>query len=186
MNETQRAVIAGRLANMKQGTRTDVQPSANLPKVISQPEAATMLNVSPQTVYQLYQAIAEQLAGKPVLLRFQQPQYKNYLGCCHMNRRGQIVIDVSPHLDNEQTLRVFLHECAHARLHKFIPSDTNKTAQSIAPQTPRNAIQAGVTNQHEAEADKLAAEWLKIANYYDTEEAALWRLYRTITTRKGQ
>src|SRR3990167_5921459 len=36
LNETQRAGVAARLANMRQGERTDLQPSANLPKVISQ------------------------------------------------------------------------------------------------------------------------------------------------------
>lgn len=50
LNESQRAVVASKLANMKQGERTDIQHSANLQKVISQPEAAAMLNVSPRTV----------------------------------------------------------------------------------------------------------------------------------------
>lgn len=49
LNESQRAVIAGKLANMRQGERTDIEPSANLRKV-SQEEAARMLNVSPRTV----------------------------------------------------------------------------------------------------------------------------------------
>jgi len=41
---------AAKIANMPQGTRTDLQPSANLPKVISQPEAAKMFNVSERTI----------------------------------------------------------------------------------------------------------------------------------------
>ena len=49
LNESQRAVVAGRLATMKQGQRTDLEPSANLPKV-SQEKAAEMLNVSDRTV----------------------------------------------------------------------------------------------------------------------------------------
>ena len=39
LNETQRAVVANKIANMRQGRRTDIQPSANLPEV-NQPEAA--------------------------------------------------------------------------------------------------------------------------------------------------
>lgn len=50
LNESQRAIVAAKLANMKQGKRTDLQPSANLPKVISQPEAAKMLNVSERMI----------------------------------------------------------------------------------------------------------------------------------------
>jgi len=38
------------MADMPQGMRTDLQPSANLPKVISQPEAAKMFNVSERTI----------------------------------------------------------------------------------------------------------------------------------------
>lgn len=49
LNETQRAGVASKLANMQQGERTDLQPSANLQKV-SIEEAAELLNVSPRTV----------------------------------------------------------------------------------------------------------------------------------------
>jgi len=49
LNETQRAVVASKIANMPQGGRTDITPSANLHKV-SQSKAASMLNVSPRTV----------------------------------------------------------------------------------------------------------------------------------------
>lgn len=49
LNEGQRSMVAAKLANMKQGDRTDIQPSANLQKV-SRGEAAKMLNVSERTV----------------------------------------------------------------------------------------------------------------------------------------
>ena len=42
-------MVASKLANMQQGSRTDLQPSANLQKV-SQDKAAGMLNVSTRTV----------------------------------------------------------------------------------------------------------------------------------------
>lgn len=48
LNESQRAMIAARLANMRQGERTD-KPSANVQKV-SQKEAAEMLHVSVRLV----------------------------------------------------------------------------------------------------------------------------------------
>src|SRR6185312_5521034 len=43
LDESQRAMVAGRLANMQSGERTDLEPSANLPKVST---AAASLNVS--------------------------------------------------------------------------------------------------------------------------------------------
>jgi hypothetical protein len=49
LNESQRAQIAAEIANMPQGFRRD-QPSANLQKVISVPEAAELMNVSPRSV----------------------------------------------------------------------------------------------------------------------------------------
>lgn len=49
LTESQRAMVAANLANMRQGKRTDLQPSANLPEV-SQPEAAALLNVSERTL----------------------------------------------------------------------------------------------------------------------------------------
>ena len=49
LTESQRAAVAAKLANMKQGERTDLEPSANLQKV-SQSEAAEMLNVSERSV----------------------------------------------------------------------------------------------------------------------------------------
>jgi N6-adenosine-specific RNA methylase IME4/ParB-like chromosome segregation protein Spo0J len=49
LSESQRSLVASRLANMRQGERTDLQPSANLRKV-SQAEAAGRLNVSERSV----------------------------------------------------------------------------------------------------------------------------------------
>lgn len=49
LGETQRGLVAAKLSNMRQGERTDLEPSANLQKV-SQTEAAALLNVSPRTV----------------------------------------------------------------------------------------------------------------------------------------
>ena len=48
-------MVAGRLANMRQGTRTDLEPSALMQEVpqdieISQEQAAELLNVSERSV----------------------------------------------------------------------------------------------------------------------------------------
>lgn len=49
LTESQRSAVAAKIANMRQGERTDLEPSANLPKV-SQAEAADLLNVSERSV----------------------------------------------------------------------------------------------------------------------------------------
>ena len=49
LNETQRATIGAKIANMRQGKRTDLEPQANLPEV-SIAEAAHMLNVGERSV----------------------------------------------------------------------------------------------------------------------------------------
>lgn len=49
LTESQRAMVAGKLANMRQGARTDVQPSANL-REVSQSQAAEMFQVSERSV----------------------------------------------------------------------------------------------------------------------------------------
>ena len=64
LTESQRAAVAAKLANMRQGERTDLEPCANLPKV-SQAEAADMLNVSRRSV-QTAKAVLEQ--GAPELV----------------------------------------------------------------------------------------------------------------------
>jgi len=49
LSESQRAMVAAKLANLEQGARTEIEPSANLQKV-SRAEAAEKLNVSERTV----------------------------------------------------------------------------------------------------------------------------------------
>lgn len=49
LNESQRAMVAAKLANLRQGARTDLELSANLQN-ISQAGAATMLSVSTRSV----------------------------------------------------------------------------------------------------------------------------------------
>ena len=58
LNEAQRGMVAAKLANMAQGQRTDIQPSANLQNV-SQSDAAEMLNVSTRTVASAKKVIEE-------------------------------------------------------------------------------------------------------------------------------
>jgi hypothetical protein len=49
LNESQRAMVAAKIANMRQGERTDRQPAQNFGKV-SQAQASEMLNISDETL----------------------------------------------------------------------------------------------------------------------------------------
>lgn len=64
LSESQRAMVAAKIETMRQGERTDLEPSANLRKV-SQGDAAEMLNVSPRSVQS---AAAVQAHGAPELI----------------------------------------------------------------------------------------------------------------------
>ena len=66
LNESQRAMVAARLANMRQGARTDLRPSANLPEV-GQPAAATMLNVS-ERLLRSAKAVQQDVGAAPELV----------------------------------------------------------------------------------------------------------------------
>jgi len=65
LSESQRAMVAARLANMQQGRRTDLQLPANLPEV-SQQAAAHSLSVSERLVRH---AKSVQTAGVPELAK---------------------------------------------------------------------------------------------------------------------
>jgi N6-adenosine-specific RNA methylase IME4 len=64
LNESQRAMVAAKLANKPQGARTDIKHSADLRKV-SQPEAAGLLNVSVRTL-QAAKAVMKEAPKKVV------------------------------------------------------------------------------------------------------------------------
>ncbi len=64
LSEGQRAMVAAKMANMRQGERTDIRPSATLPKV-SQVEAARQLGVSDRSVRH---ALETKNTGAPELI----------------------------------------------------------------------------------------------------------------------
>jgi len=59
LNESQRAIVAARLANMQHGGDRKSDQSANLPLDITQPEAAAMLNISSRSLRTAKQIIRD-------------------------------------------------------------------------------------------------------------------------------
>jgi hypothetical protein len=69
-----------------------------------------------QFFYQLFKEVADVLSGRNTLVRFRTPFLAPSLGLFY--RKGDIAyIDVTPVEDVETVMRIFLHECAHAKLH---------------------------------------------------------------------
>ena len=102
LNESQRAMAASKLANMQQGERTDLEPSANLQKV-SQGKAAEMLHVSARTVAAAAKVRAE---GAPELV--------------HAVEQGRVAVsqaakiaDMEPDKQREMVVKIEKGEKAH-------------------------------------------------------------------------
>ena len=57
---------------------------------------------------------AENLTGKKVLVRLRHPAAEHGLGQTYKAKDGSAIIDVDPTItDDDTTLSIFLHECAH-------------------------------------------------------------------------
>jgi ParB-like chromosome segregation protein Spo0J len=80
LDSSQRSIIAARLATMRQGARTDLEHSANLPEV-SQAQAASMLNVSERSV-RTAKTVLDQ--GVPELIE----AVESFLSTIQQTRRG--------------------------------------------------------------------------------------------------
>lgn len=131
-----------------------------------------------RTVIDLMQSVSCKLAKKPVKLRFK--HNKGYSGLCRTDNTGLAVIDLEPELqfrNEKELLRVFLHECSHAKNHKFIPMEleVSDKIEQVADK---------VYSLREIEADSEAEKWLKYAEqnrdiqqpYF---EGCLWSLYNS-------
>lgn len=125
-----------------------------------------------KTVYDLMLAAAKHLTGKDIVLRFQEPVYKEFIACTMTNPKGRTVIDLSPALfgRGETELKVFLHELAHARLHEIAPSSyTGRQPQSMSAGSPQDRTATYTKREREAEA--LAGRWLAYGKRHHQDPA---------------
>lgn len=114
------------------------------------------------TIADLYTEVARVLAGKDVILQFKRPVYKNLLGCASKNESGKLVIDLTPDLPGELSLKVFLHELAHIKLH------ARKYASSRIGSMASGSVKSGgdPDEKQEREADEFASHWLSYARLH--------------------
>lgn len=109
-----------------------------------------------QILIDLISFIIPKLSGKQVMVRSQSPATIGCIGEIHCSPAGQLVIDISPDIkDDEKLLHVVLHEIAHAKHHNFVRS--NEIDQK--PQTIVNKSLNRGDELREDTADKQADEW---------------------------
>jgi len=111
----------------------------------------------------LYSTVAVKLSRRPVTVLWAPIEdangqvFKNY---------GKFYLQMDPSLDHDQRFAVFLHECAHLRLHHKNITDQSKVKAAIPLQDLNPAIIPvikGIANTREAEAWQLANAWLELA-----------------------
>ncbi len=134
----------------------------------------------------LMQEVASHLVGEElkILVQLREPAMQGTNALFYKNAHGVGVIDVDPTLDNDQFLRSFLHECAHARLHHRIILNTDiskRSSGSMALEVPSDDYDLKL----ESEAIALSDYWLAWCkdhqfNYYKAGmselESRLWSL----------
>jgi len=119
----------------------------------------------------LFEALAPKLAGRPVLIRWQAPYLTNFVGYA-MNQNGKAIIDIDPNLIDEETYRVFLHECAHIKFHFALLSGQNEAHKAPKSETLNYYGQVlHDQNPIETEADKQVEKWKE----YGEENA--WKFF---------
>jgi hypothetical protein len=109
--------------------------------------------------------VAEHLCGRPVMVRFRRPRVRNYVGCPYKTEDGQAIIDLDRERAGYLALKVFLHECAHIRLHfeAFSPGDSYRAPSGSDALSPLVTVATYRKQPRETEADRLAERWLKAA-----------------------
>ena len=111
-----------------------------------------------RTVYDLMAAVARKLANKNVLVRMRKPASKGAAGECHADQLGRLIIDVSPGLDDQAMLYVFLHEVAHAKNDRFAWSNVWECPEASLGDHPSEKTES--YRKDEDRADTLARRWI--------------------------
>jgi hypothetical protein len=119
----------------------------------------------PLTLHGLMLNVGRRLVGQPVELQYTKRSRLKSGGCCRVNPKGKIIIDLAdglPTLD-DGNLMIFLHELAHARLHsqKFGRSDTDQAPDwnTYQDEGQKNKAIAARRALMELQADTLARSW---------------------------
>jgi len=114
----------------------------------------------------LLHLVALQLTGKDIQIRDREPATRDLLGEIHRDLEGQLVIDISPKIPNDQKrLDVILHEFAHAKHHNYRRSDYYKAAPASVPKEPLD-------------------NWDRLRDHTAEKEAAAWKTWGNAKARQ--
>jgi hypothetical protein len=118
--------------------------------------------------FDLYQAVVNKLAGRPILLRFCDPYGRQSRAEAHVrDTDNTAVIDIRPGLSLEKTYQALLHEAAHVRLHSayLMPSNVHRLPSGAGESiyAGKSELQVGILTSVETEADLRASEWTQKA-----------------------
>ena len=130
-----------------------------------------------RTVFDLMRVLGNRLAGRSCVIRMQEPATTNSYGTMQVRPDGVPEIHISPGL-GPQTIKTFLHELAHVRLHykQIKPSHIHTAAPRTV--TVRKEAKRPIW---ESQADALRDEWLAYGKRHadptlPDEEGILWAL----------
>jgi len=122
------------------------------------------------------------LVGDDLVVIFRDPAYKGADGCFYKTAAGKRIIEMKPYLDDDRSLFVMLHECAHAILHS---GDVFSNDVRSKPSGSMIIGDHDVIPENEQEANRFADFWLAYAKKHQGEyyeqgmkdiEARLWAL----------
>lgn len=112
----------------------------------------------------LFSRVARHLSGRSVHVAFRKPALKGARGVAFRLPSGQAVIHVSNELDEEDTLKVFLHEVSHVKIHYDVLSSSQ--ALNAEPETvvwTSRKAEHDKVHQAQAKEDEVKAQvqkWL--------------------------
>jgi hypothetical protein len=112
----------------------------------------------------LFANAALAMCGKRIAVHLQEPPISNFDGE-YYTINGKPNIDISPNFDEQTTLFIFAHECAHAVLQHGVERDASllPRSQVLTPYGERMREAHPDTIKREKQADTYAQIWLEYA-----------------------
>lgn len=129
-----------------------------------------LTNLSRETLIRNLEATAARVAGRAVTVRI--IDHPRVYGLVQKNVDGRAVMDLHPDIFEsiERFIDTFTHETAHIVRH-FDSMPRRDVNKGVAREVTKQAIhlasrggQASQVQQHESEADELAAKWQRVIN----------------------
>ena len=127
----------------------------------------------------LLNQVAAQLAGRPVMVRVQEPVWDYASAAAYKSLSGDAIIDINPGASD--LVYEICHECAHVLKHWSQMAPTDIWRQSPNSQSASNVERAALRAlPREDEADRTARIWLDYSQRY------AWRYYNASNLFEGQ